>query len=234
MIEPSIVVAHTAEELVSQVAVDFSALVSEILEFKPVANIVLTGGSLGIALIGELAKLNLDLTKLRFMFSDERFVALDHEDRNEHQGISLFPELANKSLLRYPAANSDLLNGQSLMNKAMTISYGSAGETSEVFDLVILGLGPDGHVASLFPGHQSNGEWIMAERASPKPPSERLSLSYGALNRANQVWFLASGAQKAAVVSSALNDADCELPLAKVKGLQSTSWYLDKELSDAL
>jgi 6-phosphogluconolactonase len=232
--EPSIVVAHTAEELVSQVAVDFSALVSVILEFKPVANIVLTGGSLGIALIGELAKLNLDLTKLRFMFSDERFVALDHEDRNEHQGISLFPELANKSLLRYPAANSDLLNGQSLMNKAMTISYGSAGETSEVFDLVILGLGPDGHVASLFPGHQSNGEWIMAERASPKPPSERLSLSYGALNRANQVWFLASGAQKAAVVSSALNDVDCELPLAKVKGLQSTSWYLDKELSDAL
>jgi 6-phosphogluconolactonase len=234
VIEPSIVVAHTAEELVSQVAVDFSALVSEILEFKPVANIVLTGGSLGIALIGELAKLNLDLTKLRFMFSDERFVALDHEDRNEHQGISLFPELANKSLLRYPAANSDLLNGQSLMNKAMTISYGSAGETSEVFDLVILGLGPDGHVASLFPGHQSNGEWIMAERASPKPPSERLSLSYGALNRANQVWFLASGAQKAAVVSSALNDVDCELPLAKVKGLHSTSWYLDKELSDAL
>ena len=234
MSEPSIVVAHTAEELVSQVAVDFSALVSVILEFKPVANIVLTGGSLGIALIGELAKLNLDLTKLRFMFGDERFVALDHEDRNEHQGISLFPELANKSLLRYPAANSDLLNGQSLMNKAMTISYGSAGETSEVFDLVILGLGPDGHVASLFPGHQSNGEWIMAERASPKPPSERLSLSYGALNRANQVWFLASGAQKAAVVSSALNDVDCELPLAKVKGLQSTSWYLDKELSDAL
>ena len=234
MSEPSIVVAHTAEELVSQVAVDFSALVSEILEFKPVANIVLTGGSLGIALIGELAKLNLDLTKLRFMFSDERFVALDHEDRNEFQGISAFPELANKSLLRYPAANSDLLNGQSLMNKAMTISYGSAGETSEVFDLVILGLGPDGHVASLFPGHQSNGEWIMAERASPKPPSERLSLSYGALNRANQVWFLASGAQKAAVVSSALNDVDCELPLAKVKGLQSTSWYLDKELSDAL
>lgn len=234
MSEPSIVVSQTAEELASRVAGDFLALVSEVLEAKPVANIVLTGGSLGIALIGELAKLNLDLTKLRFMFGDERFVALDHEDRNEFQGISVFPELANKSLLRYPAANSDLLTGQSLMNNAMTISYGSAEETSEVFDLVILGLGPDGHVASLFPGHQGNGEWITAEQASPKPPAERLSLSYAALNRANQVWFLASGAQKAAVVSSALNEADCELPLAKVKGLQSTSWYLDKELSDAL
>ena len=234
MSEPSIVVADTAEDLVSRVAEDFLALVSEVLEAKPVANIVLTGGSLGIALIGELAKLNLDLTKLRFMFGDERFVAFDHEDRNEFQGISVFRDLANKSLLRYPAANSDLVTGQSLMNKAMNISYGNVEETSEVFDLVILGLGPDGHVASLFPGHQSNGEWITAEQASPKPPSERLSLSYPALNRANQVWFLASGAQKATVVSSALNDENCELPLAKVKGLQSTSWYLDRELNDAL
>ena len=234
MSEPSTVVAQTSEELVSRVAWDFLALVSEVLESKSLVNIVLTGGSLGIALIGELAKLNLDLTKLRFMFGDERFVAFDHEDRNEHQGISLFPELENKSLLRYPAASSDLSTGQALMNKAMNISYGNVEETWEVFDLVILGLGPDGHVASLFPGHQSNGEWITTEQASPKPPSERLSLSYAALNRANQVWFLASGAQKAAVVSSALYDEDRELPLAKVKGLQSTSWYLDKELSDAL
>jgi 6-phosphogluconolactonase len=232
--EPRIVVADTSKELLSQAAADFLALVSEVLESKPVANIVLTGGTLGIALVGELAKLNLDLSKVRFMFGDERFVALDHEDRNEHQGISIFPELATQSLLRYPAANTELLAGQALMNKAMTISYGSAEDTSDVFDLVILGVGPDGHVASLFPGHQNNGDWITAERDSPKPPSERLSLSYRALNRADQVWFLASGAQKAAVVGSALNDADCELPLAKVKGLHSTSWYLDKELSDAL
>jgi 6-phosphogluconolactonase len=232
--KPRIVVADTSKELLRQAAADFLALVSEVLESKPVANIILTGGSLGIAMVGELAKLNLDLSKVRFMFGDERFVALDHEDRNEHQGISVFPELATRSLLRYPASDTELLAGQALMNKAMTISYGSSEDTSDVFDLVILGVGPDGHVASLFPGHQSNGEWITAEWDSPKPPSERLSLSYRALNRANQVWFLASGAQKAAVVSSALGDPNCELPLAKVKGLQSTSWYLDKELSDAL
>jgi 6-phosphogluconolactonase len=232
--EPRIVVAETSKELLSQAAADFLALVSEVLESKPVANIILTGGSLGIALVGELSELNLDLSKVRFMFGDERFVALDNEDRNEHQGISLFPGLATQSLLRYPAANTELLTGQTLMNKAMTISYGSAEDNSDVFDLVILGVGPDGHVASLFPGHQSNGEWITAEQDSPKPPSERLSLSYRALNRANQVWFLASGAQKAGVVGSALYDENCELPLARVKGLQSTSWYLDKELSDAL
>jgi 6-phosphogluconolactonase len=232
--EPRIVVADSSQELLSQVSRDFLELVTEVLESKPVVNIVLTGGSLGIALVGELATLNLDLTKVRFIFGDERFVALDHEDRNEHQGISRFPDLATQSLLRYPAASTELLTGQSLMNKAMTISYGRAEDPWDVFDLVILGVGPDGHVASLFPGHHSNGEWITAESDSPKPPSERLSLSYRALNRANQVWFLASGAQKAAVVGSALNDADCELPLAKVKGIKSTSWYLDKELSDAL
>jgi len=89
--EPSIVVAQTADEIVSRVAGDFLALVTEVLESKPVVNIVLTGGGLGIALIGELAKLNLDLTKLRFMFSDERFVALGHEDRNEFQGYFCLP-----------------------------------------------------------------------------------------------------------------------------------------------
>jgi len=232
--EPRLVIANTPTGLLKNVVKDFEQLVSEVLDSKPVANIVLTGGSLGIAFVGELAKLNLDLTRVRFLFGDERFVALDHEDRNEQQGIAQFPGLATRALLRYPPPNTDLLAAQKLMNKAMTVSYGSVSKDMEVFDLVILGVGPDGHVASLFPGHQSDDEWITAESNSPKPPAERLSLSYKALNRANQVWFLASGAQKAAVISSALNDIDCDLPLAKVKGLQATSWYLDKELSDAL
>lgn len=227
-------VADSSEELLSVAVNDFIGLLSDVLDSKPVANIVLTGGSLGVAFIGEIAKLELDLSRIRFLFGDERFVAFDHGDRNEQQGILQFPELAHRSLLRYPDANSDLLNAQKLMNKAMTVSFGNVHEQSEVFDLVILGVGPDGHVASLFPGHQNNGEWIVAEPDSPKPPAERLSLSYTALNRAGRVWFLASGAQKTQVIKSALNDADCGLPLARVKGMQETSWYLDKELSDAL
>lgn len=234
MTDLNLVIADTPIELLKNVVKDFEQLVSEVLDSKPVANIVLTGGSLGIAFVGELANLNLDPTKVRFLFGDERFVALDHVDRNEQQGIAKFPGLAFRSLLRYPTRNTDLLTAQKLMNKAMKVSYGSVSQSTEVFDLVILGVGSDGHVASLFPGHQSDDEWITAESASPKPPAERLSLSYKALNRANEVWFLASGAQKAAVISSAMNDIDCDLPLAKVKGLQATRWYLDKELSDAL
>jgi len=68
--KPRIFVADTSKELLSQAAADFLALVSEVLESKPVANIILTGGSLGIAMVGELAKLNLDLSKVRFMFGD--------------------------------------------------------------------------------------------------------------------------------------------------------------------
>lgn len=234
MIEPRLVIADSAEELLTVAAKDFAQLVTEVLDEKPVANIVLTGGSLGVALIGEISKLRLDLSRIRFLFGDERFVALDHKDRNEQLGIGMFSELATRSLLRYPDANTDLLNAQRMMNKAMTVSFGRADAKSEVFDLVILGVGPDGHVASLFPGHENSGEWIVAESDSPKPPAERLSLSFTALNRANRVWFLASGAQKAPVIGDALNKADCNLPLARVRGLQETSWYLDKELSDAL
>jgi 6-phosphogluconolactonase len=103
-----------------------------------------------------------------------------------------------------------------------------------VFDVLILGMGPDGHVASLFPGHQQQHNWIIAENDSPKPPAQRLSFSFEALNRARNVVFLASGNSKAEVARCAIKDSDCDLPAAKVKGLELTSWYVDQEISREL
>ena len=95
-------------------------------------------------------------------------------------------------------------------------------------------MGPDGHIASLFPGHQQAEKWIIAEKASPKPPAERLSFSYQALNRARAVIFLASGTAKAAVAKCAIQEEACDLPAAKVKGLELTRWYVDEEISREL
>jgi 6-phosphogluconolactonase len=95
-------------------------------------------------------------------------------------------------------------------------------------------MGPDGHVASLFPGHLHEVKWIVSEPESPKPPAERLSFSYQALNRSRTVFFLASGSAKAEVAKCAINDFDCDLPAAKVKGLELTRWYVDQEISRAL
>jgi 6-phosphogluconolactonase len=94
-------------------------------------------------------------------------------------------------------------------------------------------MGPDGHVASLFPGAQHDFNWIVAESNSPKPPSMRLSFSYEALNRSSEVWFLVSGEAKADAVRCALSDS-CDLPAGQVRGLESTLWFMDMELRRAL
>jgi len=92
-------------------------------------------------------------------------------------------------------------------------------------------MGPDGHIASLFPGVKHEDAWVVSEDNSPKPPSERLSFSYQALNNSERVWFLVAGAGKADALRSVYAG---QLPASKVQGLSETRWYLDKEISDAL
>ncbi len=100
------------------------------------------------------------------------------------------------------------------------------------FDVVMLGVGPDGHVASLFPGFPQldvDDRIAVAVTDSPKPPPERVSLTYGALNRAREVWFLASGEAKAEAVARALAGADRhDVPATGVHGEERTRWLLDQ------
>jgi 6-phosphogluconolactonase len=97
------------------------------------------------------------------------------------------------------------------------------------FDVLMLGVGPDGHVASLFPGHPGfavREGTVIAVRESPKPPPVRISLTLPALQAASQTWLLAGGAGKADAVSRAL--AGEPLPCAGVHGTQRTLWLLDR------
>jgi 6-phosphogluconolactonase len=111
--------------------------------------------------------------------------------------------------------------------------YGS-GE----FDIVMLGVGPDGHVASLFPGLPQvdvDDRIAVAVTGSPKPPPERISLTRGALNRARSVWFLVSGQAKSDAVASALGGADVhQTPAAGVSGKEETIWFVDHEAASKL
>lgn len=218
-------VFDTPTQVASEVASRLAALIQQDGSTKLVA---LTGGTLGIEVIREFAKFDNGTLPVKFVFGDERFVAPSHADRNEHQGLVAWPGL-EKYLLRYPDADQDLDTAAENFEAFLKQELGE----NPVFDLTILGMGPDGHVASLFPGHDSPGELVVAESDSPKPPSQRLSLSYDALNRSRQVWFVASGDAKADAVRCA-RSADCDLPVAKVKGLEKTLWFIDLELSRAL
>lgn len=221
-------------ELTAQAATDITGILQTAMAERGIARLVLTGGTLGIKILADLRGHGLDLSKLEVFFGDERYVALDHADRNEQQGLTAWPELASAQLHRFPEADLPLDSAASAFDAEVAQLLGPIDHGSAIFDVVILGMGPDGHVASLFPGRKHETRWIIAEHDSPKPPAERLSFSYQALNRARVLVFLASGSAKAAVASCAIRDLDCDLPAAKVKGVELTRWYVDQEISRAL
>jgi 6-phosphogluconolactonase len=106
------------------------------------------------------------------------------------------------------------------------------------FDVVMLGIGPDGHIASLFPGFPQldvTDRIAVGVTGSPKPPPERISLTFPALNRAHSVWFLVSGDGKAGAVAQALGGADPhDIPAAGVTGHDETIWFLDRAAASHL
>ncbi len=194
-------------------------------------NVVLTGGGIGIEVVRQLGVSGISPSQLRVIFCDERFVPADSPDRNESQALQAWPELAKADLLAYPIPDDGLEQAAATFSQRLNKEFGTVNQDAEVFDLVLLGVGEDGHIASLFPGAQHPSNWIVSESSSPKPPTERLSLSYEALNRSKRVWFVTAGAQKANAVRRALEG---QVPASRVIGTQETIWWIDKTISDEL
>ena len=225
---------ESTAQLTATAARDIAQILNEAIALNGKASLVLTGGTLGIQILGDLARQNLDLSKLHIYSGDERFVAADDADRNEWQSLQAWPELAEADFFRFGTPETSLFEATQSMDAEMNHLYGPIEARTPVFDVVILGMGPDGHVASLFPGREHEVSWVVSENDSPKPPAQRISFSYQALNRSKNVFFIASGSAKAEVAKCAIQDANCDLPAAKVKGQQLTRWYVDSEISREL
>jgi 6-phosphogluconolactonase len=99
------------------------------------------------------------------------------------------------------------------------------------FDVLLLGVGPDGHVASLFPGHPTlhdESRTVVGEPDSPKPPPRRVSLTYPAIRAAREVWLVVAGRDKAEAVAAALSGARVdEIPAVGALGTERTLWLVD-------
>ena len=106
------------------------------------------------------------------------------------------------------------------------------------FEILLLGVGPDGHVASLFPGHpaqMTRDAITVAVHDSPKPPPERVSLTFEAMGRSREVWFIVAGADKAPAVRDGVEGAPAELSsAAQVRGTHRTVWFLDEPAASLL
>ncbi|SCX12022.1 6-phosphogluconolactonase [Candidatus Aquiluna sp. UB-MaderosW2red] len=227
-------VLENPELLSLAAASEIAGEIRRVLEDKPRVRIVLTGGTLGIQILKDLRALEIPVSKLDVFFGDERFVPLADSDRNEYQALEAWPELRTARLFRFPDTNGTLELARVEFDSLISSELGPLYKDAAVFDILILGMGPDGHIASLFPDHRHPDAWIVAESDSPKPPAQRLSFSYQALNRSEKVWFLVSGKTKSAATRAVLNDPACELPAARISGMSATNWFLDLEASRAL
>ena len=206
------------------------------------AHVVLTGGSMGSAIIASLlagaGRAAVDWSRVWAWWGDERYLLAGAGDRNDTQndaaGLSALG-LDPGRVMRVAGPGTSASAEQS----ATTYAAALAGHADTPFDVVLLGVGPDGHVASLFPHHptqRTEGVTTVAVHDSPKLPPDRVSLTFERLERAREVWFLVSGADKADAVARALAPgADrWDVPAAGVRGIDATRWLIDRDAATAL
>lgn len=201
----------------------------EAIAARGVFSLVLTGGSAATALYPVLAQAPLRWSHVHVFFGDERLVPPEHSDSNYR--------LARETLLaRVPIrpAHVHRICGELAAEEAAARAEREILEvTHGVLDVVHLGMGPDGHVCSLFPSHPllDERERLVAPILdSPKPPASRATLTLPALARARALLFLVLGASKADAVRASLLETDCALPAAMAaRGSRDVTWLLDAD-----
>jgi 6-phosphogluconolactonase len=242
---PATVVVHADAALLAEAAA--ARLVTRLVDAQTArgrAHVVLTGGGVGTAtlraLVGTPARDAIDWAALDVWWGDERFLPPGHPDRNETQARDALLEhvpLVPRRVHPMPAVGGHWGDDVDAAAAAYADELRAAARPEErggapTFDVLILGVGPDGHVASLFPEHPALYETertVVGVRGSPKPPPVRISLTMPVIRSASEVWLLAAGAEKAAAVAMALSSAgEIAVPAAGAQGTRATLWLLDR------
>ncbi|RSM61331.1 6-phosphogluconolactonase [Amycolatopsis sp. WAC 01376] len=225
---PDLLAAAAAARLVTRI-VDVQAA-------KGSASVVLTGGGTGIAILRELrdssARDAIDWSRLDLYWGDERFVPADSDDRNEKQAREALLDHVPLDPKRVHAmAPSDGEFGDDV--DAAAAAYAEVLAANDAaFDIMLLGLGGEGHTASIFPESPAVYEKersVVAVRDCPKPPPTRISLTLPAIRRAQDIWLVTGGDAKADAVAQALAGAgEVQIPVAGARGSRRTLWLLDR------
>lgn len=234
---PRVEVHDTPEELATSVAGAFLRLLTVHQAAGDVPHVALTGGSIADKIHREIARLgpdsDVDWSRVEFFWGDERFVAADSDERNAKQARTAFLDVIGVDPARvHEVPSTDDASSVDDAASAYADTLRAAGSGS--FAVTMLGVGPDGHVASLFPGFPQlsvDDAVAVGVTGSPKPPPERVSLTFAALNRSDEVWFVVNGEGKADAVGKALAahpPGVDEIPATGVRGRAATIWFLDR------
>ncbi len=239
--DPRVVVHEDAQTLAGDVASMLLDRLETAQGRGEVPQIGLTGGSIAEAIHREIARRavdsSVDWSRVVFWWGDERFVEAGSPDRNARQAREAFLDglgVDPAHVHEVPAADAVATAEDAAAAYSEALRTHGAG----FFEVLMLGVGPDGHIASLFPGHPAldvTDSIAVAVHDSPKPPPDRVSLTFEAMDRARAVWFLVSGDGKADAVAAALAGGDVhEIPARGVVGQVETLWLLDEAAASAL
>ena len=233
--------------LVEAVAARLLTRLADAQAARPQASVVLTGGSTGIAVLAAVgaspARDAVDWSRLDVWWGDERFLPTGHPERNETQArealldaVGLDPEhvhpfpgpdrLVDGTPEASAAAYADLLR-----------AHAEDGSEVPAFDVLLLGMGGEGHVGSIFPDSPAvhDTRAVVGVRDCPKPPPLRVTLTLPSIRASQEAWVVVSGADKAEAVARCLSGADeVQVPGAGVTGRSRTLWLLDQDAAGDL
>lgn len=196
---------------------------SEAIAERGTFSVAISGGSLPKILAAGLKHETPAIDKWTVFLADERIVPLDHDDSNYRLIREHFPHMTVIPI--DPNLSPDKC-AEDYQSKVVD----KLGE-QPVFDALLLGLGPDGHTCSLFPGHAlltEKDKIIASISDSPKPPPNRVTLTLPVLNAARSAMFISTGAGKAPVIKDIIENPQSELPGALVKTASPVHWFLDE------
>ena len=213
----------------------------DLLDQQPRVNIALTGGTVGSAVLEAInespARDSIDWSRVILWWSDERWLPRGDVERNDTQARTALlnhVELRPENIHWCAASDAGISLDEAAASYAAELADAAdEGRDAPRFDILFLGVGPDGHVASLFPdtpGIRVTVGSVIAVRNSPKPPPERLSLTLPVINSADRIWLALAGPDKASALGLALAGASTwEVPAAGVEGRLRTVFFVDRE-----
>ena len=188
---------NNSASLSKKLAQEILKIAKKSIQKKDTFNIVLTGGQSALGVYRIFSKANSNWSKWHIYITDERLLPEGHQDRNDRliNEIWLKNSAISKKNIHFIPAEIGLLEAQK--------KYEEELRSVNKFDVVLLSVGEDGHISSLFPGHTySNNQYVVIEENSPKPPTQRISMSYNRLKASENIFIIIIGKLKQEAVKS--------------------------------
>ncbi|MDO9062974.1 MAG: 6-phosphogluconolactonase [Microbacterium sp.] len=241
--ERQVIVLPDRDAIATTVARRFFGTMAAVLASAESAHLCLTGGTMGIQVLEAIGSSpavgTVDWKRVHLWWGDERYLPRGDPQRNDEQARKVFLDVLDAldapAELRHRLPASDEVTDIDEAARIATAElrrFAAEGAQCPRFDICFLGVGPDGHVASLFPNRAEvliREPLVVPVRDSPKPPPLRLSMTRSVLNGSARAWMVLAGADKASPIGLALAGAQYgEVPVAGVKASEETVFFIDE------